>query len=259
MANIDTIRDKVRFHIKDVFVQDDELDQVILQVIEDIANQTRIFKKIYGFTIHEDIQVYDFRNLARMNEQVERELSGVTIGSFNQDDIIDWMNLNTDTEWPSPEIMKTEFDENDCRDSGEEPGPNTLVLPTECNTLFIGLLDIYDAYGVSIMDMFREHGNSQYFVYDEQWLAQEDGVMKSFTASVVPDIDELLQEDLAIIMSTIIEGCKYYIANTFQAPTDSQVANLYYQRYWKKKEELSDQFPTVTYSIPDRARIKRWP
>jgi len=50
-------------------------------------------------------------------------------------------------------------------------------------------------------------------------------------------------------MSAVIEGCKYYINDTFASHTDAQVANVFYQRYWQKKQQLLNQYPSQIFAI----------
>jgi len=232
--NITTIRGKVKFHIRDISFEDYQIDEMILQIITDIANETKLFKKIIGFTIHEDKKIYDFRDLTRMNERVEIELESVAIEPYTPEDIIDFI---TSGEWKDPIVDKTTFVE----DEGQ--------------SLFIDLLDIYDEYGRIITDKFQYHGTAQYYCLNDIWRRENEGVGKCFVASVVPHIDEILQEDIHSIMSAIIEGCKYYFNDTFGSGDDAQVANLYYQRYWQSKQALINKHPTQIFAI---GRSKAW-
>ncbi len=236
MSNIEIIRNKVRFHVRDVYNKEADLDQIILQTIEDISNETQIFKKVIGFTIQKDKNLYDFRDICRMNEQVEVELAAVTIGEPSTSELIAF--LQDPTNFPDPTIIKDVF------------------VETDGESMFINLLDVFDENGVCISPLFHNHGAASYYVYNDEWLKDNDGVTKAFTASVIPQIDELLPEDLAYIMSTIIEGCKYYYNDTFASASDAQVANIFYQRYWQRKQALINQFPTKIFSIPGK---KSWP
>ncbi len=235
MSNIQTIAKKVNFHIRDVKSTSDEVEQIILQVISDISHETKLFKKIIGFTVHEDIKVYDFRNITRMNEETEVELQSVTINPYTPEDIIEFLETG---EWQDPEVIKTEF------------------IEDAAQSTFVDLLDIFDENGYSIREKFKYHGTAQYYCLDDDWRKEEDNVGKAFVASVVPHIDELLEEDMLIIMPAIIEGCKYYFNDTFASTNDAQVANLYYQRYWQKKQALIDQHPTQLISTGGNYR---WP
>ena len=181
------IRAKVRFHIRDVSATDLEMNQVIIQTIEDIGQDTAIFKKVFGFTVHKDKSLYDFRNMLLMNEQVEEELSSVYIGDISDQDLIDFLADPTDI--PSPEINKTTFIEDTAKSS------------------IIKLMDIFDEAGKSVNHKFHYHGISNRFVEDQNWLDENDGKNFAFVAAVKPRLTELLPEDLSTITSAIIEGC----------------------------------------------------
>lgn len=228
-GNLIRLDTRLRFHLKDVNNEFAERALIINQVIEEIALETRLFKKIYGFTVHKDKNLYDFRAIGKLNENTEIELQDVFIHDLTPEQI--WEYVKTG-EWQDPEIDKEEFVEE-----------NGISAP-------IGVMDIYDETGHSISHRFKWHGGSQYYCYDEAWLEENDGVTMAFVAYVNPDLDELRDEDIVTITPAIIEGCKYYFFNTFTTKTDdSGVANLYYTRYFQKKQNLIDMFPTQMSSM----------
>ena len=227
--NIDIIRAKVKFHLRDVSVKDIDINQIILQSIEDISNETSLFKKVIGFTVHKEKGLYNFRDTLVMNEQVEEELSSVYIGEVSDNELINF--LKDPTNFPDPEINKTTFI--------ESSGKSEIVK----------VMDIFDEEGKSVNHKFHYHGIANYFVEDQLWLDENDGKYFAFVAAVKPHITEILPEDISIIMSAVIEGCKYYINDTFASHTDAQVANVFYQRYWQKKQQLLNQYPSQIFAI----------
>ncbi|OQX84624.1 MAG: hypothetical protein B6D63_04130 [Candidatus Latescibacteria bacterium 4484_7] len=237
MSNLETLRTKLKFHAKDISVTDDELDMVIEQVFEDIALRTRIFKKAYGFTVHEEIELYDFREIASLNERTEIEISDVTTGTFTDDQIVSF--FQNSEEWPDPEVTKTLFND-------------------DTVSRMLGVIEIYDEYGVSVTDKFDYIGNEQYACRDKAWRDSMDDKPFLFIGYVVPVLDELRDEDMVTITSTIIEGAKYYIANTMQMPIDNQVSNLYYMRYFNKIKEIINQYPTLVYGVENRRKDRKW-
>jgi len=239
MTNLETIRNRIKFYIKDVRSTDEEINEVILQTIRDIANETKIFKKVNGFTVHKEKTLYDFRDITRMNEQTETEVSAVTIGSISREGILDWFE-ETGGQYglPDPDVTKTTYTE------------------SEAESMFVDLLDIFDESGANKTFKFQYHGTAIYHVEDQDWLDENDDKFFGCVCTVIPHIDELLPEDIAYVMSAIIEGCKYHFADTLMTQEDAQVANLYYQRYWQKKQSLVNQFPTQVFSIKGR---RVWP
>jgi len=232
------LREKIKFHIRDTASDDDEINQVITQVIEDIANEVKIFKKIYGFTIDEEMKIYDFNALAMLSSKLELELEAVSIGDIPQELVTAYLAVGG--EIPSPDVHKVLY-------------PGTYNIPLE-------LLDIYDEDGYSIVNKFHYAGTSERICYDENWLKDNNGKYKAFTMSVIPNVQELRSEELAVITGCIIEGCKYYFSNTYESTTDGQLTNLYYQRYWQKKQALINQFPTKIFAhIKDKKGQTKWP
>ena len=122
MAQKEWLRNKVKIHIRDVNMTDSELDDIIDTVLGEISLETRVFKKLYGFTVHEDIEQYDFRYIARLNEQVEQEPGNITLGDPSPSDILKFVSDGT-----FPEI----------------PVDKNLEIET-AQSQFIGLLDLFD-------------------------------------------------------------------------------------------------------------------
>jgi len=227
------LRNKIKFHIRDISYTDNEIDEVVLQVITDIANDTRIFKKIYGFTVYEGMKIYNFHALTKLNNRLEA--SSITIGGVTQESILDFLAGGENL--PSPEIITSVFDATD-------------HIPLE-------ILDIYDSDGYSITNYFHYEGTTERVCYDEAWLKEHNEETMAFTASVVPDIQELREEELAIVTTAIIEGCKYYFSNTFESTNDGQITNLYYQRYWTKIQALINQFPSRIFAHKQSKKSRR--
>jgi hypothetical protein len=75
---------------------------------------------------------------------------------------------------------------------------------------------------------------------------------------VVPEIDELHDEDLITITSAVISGVKFYLNDTLHSPEDSSATNYDFLRWHQKKQELRDDFPTVAFSITNRTKENAW-
>ena len=233
MAQKDWLRKKVKIHIRDVNMTDSELDDIIDTVVTEIALETRIFKKLYGFTIHENIEKYNFRYLARMNEQVEEEPCNIVLGNIGTNDLLDFIANGSFPEIPVDKNLEVE----------------------PYQSQFLDLLDVFDENGLSVLDIFEERGSSWYFLYDEQFRNINDEKRFVFSAWVKPDINELHDEDLSIILSTVISGCKFYVNDTLHSPDDTQATNYDFMRWHQGKENLRNRFPTTVYSTRED---KQW-
>jgi hypothetical protein len=237
MSNLEILRNKVKIHIRDIYTADEEVDSIILQVIEDIAREVKLFKKLNGFTVEKGKQLYDFRNISRMNEEVETELENVYIGGIPDVRLIE-MFLKKE-KFPDPLVIKKNFIEGDFM-------------------TYFGLMGIYDSDITSILDKFHNSGVSTYVVSDTEWLEEHDGENMVALTFGCPKIDEIPPEEIQVITSCVVEGAKYYFANTLQSTADAQVSNLFYQRYWNKKKELISMYPTQAFYITNRSKFDNW-
>jgi len=226
MSQKEYLRKKIKIHIRDVNMTDDNLDELIDTVIREIAIETRIFKKLYGFTLHSDIERYNFRYLARLNEQVEEEPTNITLEDPGFSEILEFINNGT---FPTIPVKK-----------------DLTIEPYQSQ--FIDLLDVFDEDGRSVLLKFEERGSSWYFCYDEQWRKINDEKRFVFSAWVAPEIEELHDEDLSMILHTVITGCKFYVNDTLHSPEDTQATNYDFMRWYQAKESLGNLFPKTVYS-----------
>jgi len=236
MANIDYLREKVKYHIRDVSLNDDGVDSVIQTVLEDISLGSRLFKKLHGFTVDKDITTYNFRALGRLNEQTEQEPTEITFSAPIQEEIEAFLTTGV---LPSPTV-------------------NKVLQDDLAQSRVIDVLDIFDGSGVSIMDKFEERGSSYYIVYDQEWLDTHDGEFMCFSAWIVPHIDELADEHLLDITQCVIAGCKFYINDTLHSKEDVQATNYDFMRYHQCKENLTNRYPTTVVSTTDRTKDAKW-
>jgi hypothetical protein len=236
MENIEYLRKRCLLTTPDVKVSDDEADSIIEEIVIDIATRTHIFKKIYGFTVHPDVQMYNFRYIARLNEEVEQEPQGISFDDPLPEDVLEWLQDGT---IPSPVVKKDLVDD-----------------PYQAKFLY--LTDIYDNDGRSVLEKFHSKGTSYYYCYDTLFLEQEQDNPMAFTAIVVPPIEELAEEQLLEIVTTVVAGFKFYVNDMLHSGSDVQASNYDFLRYHQSIGELRDLHPTVGYSNVNYTRIKRW-
>ena len=236
MDGIEYLRKKCLITTIDVKMSEDEADAIIREIVLDIANRTHIFKKIYGFTVNADVQMYNFRYIARLNEQIEEEPTEITFDSPLPEDIIDWLENGT---IPSPVVNKE-------------------LTQDIYQSRFIALTDIYDNDGRSVLDKFHSKGTSYYYCYDTVWLEQNVDMPMAYSAIVSPPIEELSEEQLEAISFTVVSGFKFYINDLLHSGSDVQASNYDFMRYHQAMEELRNAHPTIAYSNANYARIKRW-
>ena len=236
MAQIDWLRKKVRLHIRDIQLEDGDIDDTIRTVISDIASQTKIFKKLYGFTIDKDISLYNFRYIARLNEQVEEEPVTITFGDPTTEDLLDFLQTGN---IPSPTVNKE-------------------LQIEEHQSRLLDVLEIYDGKGFSALDKFEERGSSYYYCYDELWRNVNHGKAFAFAGWVSPKVEELHEEQLEDILFTVIAGVKFFLYDILHSPNDTQATNYDFLRYHQAKEELLNRYPTMVTAYTNSKRSRRW-
>ncbi len=236
MANKDYLRKKVKYHIRDIHILDPDLDGIIETIVEEIGVKTRMFKKMFGFTVHEDIKAYNFRSLARLNERVELEPTEITIEDPLPSDMLNFLNTGV---FPDPVVDKT-------------------VITEAARARMIHLLDIFDEKADSVLSMFEERGSDYYFCFDDEWRQVNDKKPFVFTAAVVPEIDELSDDILVEISSAVIAGAKFYVNDTMHSPDDTQATNYDFMRWYQAVEELTNRYSNVAYSNVNREKDGKW-
>jgi hypothetical protein len=234
-TNIELLRTRIRAVVGDVKIDDTQLDEIINHTIQDIAQYTKLFKKLYGFTVHKDVEMYNFRAIARMNEETEQEPSSITI---SDPDIRDVLEFIQDGEFADPKVDKT-LEEDLAR------------------SLLIDVLDIFDQYGNSVLNKFSERGSAYYYCYDAAWREANHNEPFVFAGWITPHIDELSPEYFFDLLPALVAGCKFFINDLLHSPSDTQATNYDFMRYYQAKEHLLNKFPASVISV-DTERIKQW-
>ena len=233
MVNKEYLRNKVKYHIRDIHMLDPDLDAMIETIVDEISVETNIFRKLFGFTVHDDIVSYNFKGIARLNERTELEPVDIIIGDPTPEDMINFINTG---EFPDPVVTKT-------------------VVTEAARARLFNVIDIFDLKGNSVLDRFEDRGSSYYFCFNDEWRKIHDNESFIFTGSVSPEIDELTDDMLMEIAPCVIAGAKFYVNDTMHSPDDTQATNYDYMRWFQAKEKLGNLFPTTVYSIQED---KRW-
>jgi hypothetical protein len=236
MIDIEKLLNKVQRHVRDVNVTRSELLAITNDTLDDITTRIPIFKKLFGFSVHKDKRTYDFRALARMNEQVEMEPVSITYGDPNIADIIDFISNG---DFPDIVVDKTEYTE-------------------DARSRYVDLIDIYAPDGRSVMDFFHYRGGDQYFVYNDDFLAQYDGEQFAYLAWVSPELTELTDDALLIVMPALIPGVKFHVYDMLHSSVDVQSTNYDFMRYHQAIEELQNRFPTRVYGAETYQKDVSW-
>ncbi len=236
-----TIND-YRVFVKNVTLDDSEWNTLLEQVVSDIAHETRIFKKMVGFTVEPTLEYYDFEAISELHDKFEVEIDNITIGSFDFDDVISISNGCV------PTLSTTEVELN--------PESENMIL------------DVHDVMNTDAKSIFRDFTYMQGYTYrndkyddcyqpcdvqpalatcdqpnDEAFVVQE-GVEKAIAViSFEPDPALITADIEKRIKPAIIAGLKFFANDIYNDKDDAAVANVFYQRYFSAKRELINKYP----------------
>jgi len=205
-----------KFYVRDVGITDEDLQKVVDDVVRDIALSTRIFKKMFAFTIEPDIDRYDFKALLELYERYEPELDTLTIRDYTEEEIISIIS-------------------NPLTDINTMDETYTYGVPL---STFLDVTNILDENGSSIFNYFQHLSGSVYRIN----YRTTKPINALCICTIVPNI-ESIDEDIEIeIKSAIIEGLKYYTDTTLNPQNVSPDINSY-KKFVNAKADLQGKFP----------------
>ena len=259
---------KYKMYVRDANITDIDFTQLIKDVIEDIARDTKVFKELFGFTVEACMTEYDMRLMFNLHSAVKRDkISSITLSSdYDPSSTIDYINSITidkeDTEFSCETTRGIEV---------------KVDMVTEEGTVhkYLSLLDVVqiydtiediDEYGVStpvrsILDNYMKNLNGSIYIKDIVKLrAMGLDETKGYSipvvgiASIVPNTDEIDSDMEDILKQAIIAGLKYFVSDMYMNVSNEQVSNILYQRYYSKKKQLRDDYPQyVSDILPNNA------
>ena len=233
--------DDYKVFVKNVTLSDAEWQILLEQVVADIANETRIFKKMVGFTVEPTVEYYDFQAITSLHDKLTFDIYNITIGSFTFDDIMS--------------ISK-----------GCVPSLTTTAAGVYSN-LGNMILDVHDIIATDTRSLFKDFRYVQGYTYRnmnydpcanvcEVDTSVEDCVQKGDEAFIVddakkaiaivsfePDLSAIPPELERRIKPAIIAGLKFFGNDIYNDQENAAVANLFYQRYFAAKRELINKYP----------------
>jgi len=225
-----------RVFVKNVTLSDAEWDTLMKQVVSDVAQETRIFKKLVGFTLEPTLEYYDFEAISGLHDKLDVEITNITIGSFDFEDI---MKIAKDGCVPSLDTIEDE----------------EFILDENM------ILDVNDIIDTSAKSIFKKFTFMQGYTYatcalpcettanadcdqpqDEAFYVNNDKKAIAII-SFEPDPDKITADIERRIKPAIIAGLKFFANDIYNDKDDAAVANLFYQRYFAAKRELINKYP----------------
>jgi len=227
------------FYVRDIGIDSTNLNNIIKDVIRDIALTTNIFKYSFTFEILQSEQIYDFRALFDMNQRLRETLDELNIGTVSEEDARNFL-INPDC---------VSLDDNKVI---TKDGYYDTLIGLDA---ILGLNDDENKL-TNISDNFKLIKDYQYInlQYDKNIKVDCDnnnGKIKKglCVTTVIPNLNNITEENEIILKPTIISGLRYY-TNTHINSNDIGSDNVLYKEYFYAKNNLMNQYPTKSSYIP---------
>jgi len=222
---------KYKFFVRNFSITDDELTNLINMVITDIAKSTKIFKDIIGFSIIKDFYDYDFELIMKMNDKVREDVGYITIGEFNDEDIINCLSGDNTLLSLSPEVTYNEY--------MESPLNRMLLSVDDVVTLNKFSNDYISVFNIfSYISGFKYRLNTNNILFDQN----KESKQALAIVSVVPDLDNIDDEIISLIEPALVEGLKYFTQIPYTNSDDMQSTSIILNRYNYEKQKLMDLY-----------------
>lgn len=171
---------------------------------------------------------------------------------MTQNDIIYLVN-NVFTEIATEVILKFNKQEVLMSADQKEYDLDSLYTPSG-NEILLDVMSIRDSNGLEISELFNEVSPNvfQYkdFVHDdtvELFMDMYDAETITFWRQEIPDIETISSKIQTIIFNALVEGILWYTHDNIPNPVSSNSpqgeTNMYYQRYYKARENIKNLLP----------------
>ena len=232
---------RYKVYVRDTQISDEDLENLIKDVIYDIARDTKIFRRQFSFNVLPCVDMYNIKEIFNTQSHLDTSVTEVTYThEYNEKDIVDLINLIQDTNDKSTEC--------DFKDNNEESTTETKTY-TALDESYLATLDLfyvddrsikYKVY--SMLPDFFEQVNNDTFISNHDRLVVSFGSDYNLEivadVNVLPDPNKISEEDLNRINTSIIAGIKYYVSDMYMNINNEQVSNILYQRYYSSKKQL---------------------
>jgi len=221
--------DKYKKYIRDTNYTDDDIYNLIKDVFEEVAFDTRVFKDVFAFTISNRESVY---NIKEMYDVFQK---------FNDDVTIDFVET----------LEVKQLTDDDIKDILVDPTIQTTSMEATTKEM------CYNEYVSTIsMCIFNEDTNRLEYIENDwfQLVTQDiyqlnkvlnDGEEYNIitTVHIVPNINNVDKAVEIMCRNAIISGMKFHTNGAYENAQNDQGTNLLYQRYYNARKQLSMDFP----------------
>lgn len=211
-----------KFYVRDIGIIDADLTNVLNDVISDIAINTKIFKRVFGFTLEPNINQYNIKHLYQLSDKLQIVINGINY--------TDYTNVN--------DLLQT-FKNKGNIGAGDIKVDETLdtsIKNTYCD--YLECVDIFDNSFNSYMNYFEPINK------DEFWLTftPKESIEVTGIVSVNPLVNEITNNIENQIRFAIISGLKAYV-HTLENHPNAQEGLVLNKQFEYDKQKLMNQSP----------------
>jgi len=233
---------KYKKYIRNLSIEDEDLDDLIRDVIEDIARDTKIFRDVFGFSVSSCLSEYSIKSLYEFYLENDSRNEVKTITPITDaDKFIEFANQLLGSSCIDVNFV------NETYETIEESKENRILSVSQIATV--------DKNGIhNFLDgKIAQLRNGMTLVLDVEEFEKrygKDTVLPVIVSVViVPDVQRISEEVEAMLKTAIINGIKYFVSDTYSDPNNAQVGNLLYQRYYSSKKQLLYNYPQSDFPL----------
>ena len=206
-----------KFYVRDIGIDDVTLQNVFQDVISDIATNTKIFKRVYSFTLEPVIDKYPLKDLYQLSDKSEPIITNInyTTTFDTQQGLIDYLS-NADIN-----VQQT--------------------VDTTTDNIYSDYIETIDLFD----DKFNSYGHYLEPVgVDDYYLNKEitEPVPLTGIAVINPLLTEISDRVEKQIRFAIISGLKAYTHTTENQPNE-QVGLVLNKQFEYDKQKLRNNYP----------------
>ena len=207
-----------KFYIRDIGISDTDLQNVLRDVINDIAVNTKIFKRAFSFTLEPEMNMYPIKDLYQLSDKSEIIINSITYSLKSYDTkekLLEYLNepiINVDE---TKDIQK----DNEYSD-------------------YIEVIDLFDDKFNSYMKYLEPVSRNDYYLN----LKIDKPILLTGIAVINPLLSEISDRIEKQLRFAIISGLKAY-THTLESQPNEQVSLVLNKQFEYDKQKLINKYP----------------
>ena len=252
-------------YVRDVELSINDTEEILQDVIFEIAEDTKMFKNTFAFDIEKCDEVYDIKALYGLSQVMKYDTNDVEEENYSTEDLI---AILQGKDLPDKNAGK------ECKGTKEDSSVNENKTNTSCINTYMNLIDIlyFDTNNkkyplMSVVNRWFDKVNESLLEIIPANISEDTGVSYSNMTlnnpitviahvSIIPSINNLTSDDERILKPAIIAGLKYKASDLYMNAVNEQVSNLLFQRFYNAKKQLAFTFPQFISHV--RRRNREW-